>query len=388
MSHSGRGFRVEAPPRYSVVEQLEQGLVLQAGEGEGDASVAVTVVAVGPGAELDTLVERALAAHARRPGSARLIDRRPEDLGELSAVRTTSCHEVEGDLITVDEWRGLAGERLAMISASCTSSTYHRNADDFEAIAASLSLEAEGPPAKAGPRFDPTTGLLLVSDAGFAILRLAAGGELSGDEAQGPEAQALRAVDAIESDRPHPALVPALSPVVEPALELAISRNRSSARAWLGAERTCLLLPVGGELSRMVVAPAPRLPDLLADIVGLGPRQSQIGRETLTLDVPALAQLIAAERSGGAVAAGDSNVPENARQALLGLQAHWRVEARLPGEQGGEMVEVLDAASGLWLVVPRGQTVELHPTDPAHVWRELTHLVAPDLARSAGAAGA
>jgi len=153
VSHSALGFRLEAPEQFSVIEESEQGLVLRAGEGEdgGHVSVAVTVVPVGPGAALDTLVERALAANARRPGSSRLIDRRREDLGGLAAVRTTACHEVDGDLVTVDEWRALPGERLAMVSARCASRAYHRHADGFAAIAASLSLAAEKPRARTGP---------------------------------------------------------------------------------------------------------------------------------------------------------------------------------------------------------------------------------------------
>lgn len=146
----------------------------------------------------------------------------------------------------------------------------------------------------------------------------------------------------------------------------------------MGVHDGCLLLPAGRELRRLVVAPAPRLAELLADMVGLAPREVESHRNALTLSVPGLAQLIAEQGPSGVTTFAQAELPEGARRAVRGLRGHWRVEARLPAEQGGEMVEALDAASGLWLVVPRGRTVELHPTQPAHVWRELTQLVARD----------
>jgi hypothetical protein len=87
-----------------------------------------------------------------------------------------------------------------------------------------------------------------------------------------------------------------------------------------------------------------------------------------------------ASASGGVSVAvtvtGGSQPADQVGPELDGLSAHWRVEARLPGEQGGEMVEVLETSHGLWLVVPAGRSVELHPSTAAQAWRELTHLLA------------
>jgi len=243
-------------------------------------------------------------------------------------------------------------------------------------VARSLRIERQrAPRAQAEPRFDPDIGLLVVTDRGFDVLCAAAAGESA--DAQAPETQSFTEAGALVSRRVHPALEARLQPALNPVLELVVSRDQDRTRAWLGEDDVCLLVPAEGEWRRLVLVPAPALPELLADLVGLAPRPAPERREPLTATSPQLARLIAEQRGGRPTAQRAGELPDDVRLAVEGLRGHWRVAAHRPGTAQGEMVEVLDASQGLWLVVPQNGEVALLPTDPATVWRHLTRLIAP-----------
>jgi hypothetical protein len=63
---------------------------------------------------------------------------------------------------------------------------------------------------------------------------------------------------------------------------------------------------------------------------------------------------------------------------LAGRRAHWRLEARwtpAPASPGLRTVEVLDTDGGVWLVVPDAGDVELWPSTPTTVFRQLCALL-------------
>ena len=104
--------------------------------------------------------------------------------------------------------------------------------------------------------------------------------------------------------------------------------------------------------------PASLLPGVLAGMLGLAPRPAAADREPVDLGSAELGRLVAEQR-----------------EALAGLRGHWRVDARWIEEQRMEMLEVLDAEQGLWLVVPQEGGAQLRPTRAAEVWRHLTGLI-------------
>jgi hypothetical protein len=102
------------------------------------------------------------------------------------------------------------------------------------------------------------------------------------------------------------------------------------------------------------------LPGALAAIVGLGPRPHAPGVRPVRIAAGALAR---------ALAAGD---PAPAPEVLRALRRRWRVEARWQGDT--RVVEALDTATGLWLLVPDGTDVLLLPVTPTRAFRLLAAL--------------
>lgn len=348
-------------------------LELTSQAGEREATLTATVEPIEPGATLDSVVDRALSRQTRLPGAMRLIDRRPERIGDLQAVQTVGCRETGERLVTVDEWRALAGERLVTVSGVCASPVYDHHADEFAATARSIRVEGERRLPRAHPRFHPGSGLLVVSDAGFdALCAVARDGADRG--APAPEVEKLTASGVLVKGHPHPILEDALRPVLAAAMELAILRGPDRARGWVSGAGVCLLLPAGDDLRRVAVAPAARLPALLADLVRLAPRATPRRRGSVKLAPKQLALLLAEQHGSPAAASNSAGVPSEARRAVAGLRDHWRLETRRPGA-ATEMVEVIDAGRGLWFVIPIGEAVELRPTGPVEVWRHLNRLI-------------
>lgn len=277
--------------------------------------------------------------------------------------------------MTVEEWRLLAGGRLVTISAACATAAYDRHADDFERLAQSLRIDGSRlPPSAPWPLFEPATGLLVVTDAGFDALRGLAAGHSPEPGAAG-QLEALIAAGAIVDDRPHPTLARALVPTTAPLLALSLIRAHRTVRAWADATDASVLVPVGSEgWRRLVHGRTEMLPDTLAGLVGLGPTPATPGRETITLPASALARVVASERNRPLSSTRLDEIPDQARTALAGLRDHWRIEANRLDDVDGEVLEVLESDRGLWLVVAQDTTVELRPTVAATVWRHVTQL--------------
>jgi hypothetical protein len=69
------------------------------------------------------------------------------------------------------------------------------------------------------------------------------------------------------------------------------------------------------------------------------------------------------------------------QRTLEVMREHWRIEANwrpTPESPGVRVVEVIDTDAGMWSVIPDGERVELWPTTPTKVFRELGALLPRD----------
>lgn len=340
--HEVLGFELRAPSGWRLLDESEHGLVVGApsGESEGEfvARVAVAVEAVEPGADLAAVTTRALSSQARAAGTpVRLVDRLAERVGSFAAERVVLHCEVESHAVTVEEWRLLAGGRLVAVSAACATAAYDGLADDFGRVARSLRVDGSGlPPGVPGPLFDPATGLVVVTDAGFDALRALAAGR-SPEAGAGEQLEALIAVGAIVDGRPHPTLTRALAPTTAPLLALSLVRAQATVRVWADTADASVLVPVGDQgWRRLVHGRCELLADTLAGLVGLRPTTAPPGRQSVTLPAPALARLVASEQDDPLRSTRLADISDQARTALAGVRDHWRIEAHRPGAGGGE----------------------------------------------------
>lgn len=373
--HEKLGFELQAPDGWSLLEESDRGLVLEAdSEASGfGARAAVSIDPVEPGADLPALTSRALASEARATGSMRLIDRLPDRIGSLAADRVLLHRELADRTMTVEAWRLLAGGLMVTISAACATGAYDRHAEAFAQLARSFRLgDSPLPRERLGPMFEPAAGLLVVTDAGFDALRAVAQGHEPESSASG-ELEALRTAGAIIDGQPHPTLAQALAPVTSPVLEISLARTSTTMRGWADQAGATLLVPVGAEdWRRLLHVRADLLPATLADLVDLRPTGAPRDAETIALPGAALARIVAAERGQELTAQRLAEIPAGALTALTGLRDHWRIEATRTGSEAVEMLEVLRTDSTLWLAVGQGTSVELRPTDASTVWRHLT----------------
>jgi hypothetical protein len=163
----------------------------------------------------------------------------------------------------------------------------------------------------------------------------------------------------------------------EPVCELLLARGDRRGRGWVDAETAVLEIPVPDGEPRHVQLPPRFLPDALARLNDLSPRPRREPAERLRLGAGELAEILAtrdAARAG--LLAG-----EPGEQLVRALREHWSVTATwtpAPGSTGARIVEVLDTAAGLWLVVPDDPGVELWPTTPTAVFRLLCALLPRD----------
>ena len=219
--------------------------------------------------------------------------------------------------------------------------------------------------------FDAETGLLVASEAALAALR-------SGADATPDGWAELEAAGAVAGGMPHPALQPALEAMRSPVCALDLQRGDRRGSGWVDAQVAAMLLPEPDGRRKLVDVPTPFLPAALARMNELGPRPRVERAVRLRFEVPELLELLARRRDSR-----DRPEPDASAVAALlaGLREHWRAEARWPpaqGSAGRRVVEVIDTEAGLWLVVPDEPTVELWPTTPTDVWRQLAGILPRD----------
>jgi hypothetical protein len=204
----------------------------------------------------------------------------------------------------------------------------------------------------AAPEFDPARGRLLIAAPTLAVLVGHAAdpvGAALGDENARQELASMTAAGVIEAGRTHPAIAGALTAIVRPDLcTLELSHSGKAMQGWVGYDAAALLLPPrDGDERRVLLDVHPTmLPDALARLVDLGPRP----------------------RAQAAPVAADT-IEDVTRRWRLG--AAWTLE---DGRTGGDGIEVIDSAGGLWLVSP-GDDALAWPVNPTFVWRQIVRLV-------------
>jgi hypothetical protein len=129
-----------------------------------------------------------------------------------------------------------------------------------------------------------------------------------------------------------------------------------------------LLLRLGGGARQLAAVERERLPGILADLLGVGPRATAADRAPLATTVAELSEAFAAPRR-------EVPEPATATDVVATRHGHWRIDAQLPG--GHAILEALDAPGGWWLVRPDGRDVTLEPTTATALWRHLTELATP-----------
>lgn len=166
----------------------------------------------------------------------------------------------------------------------------------------------------------------------------------------------------------------ALAEAAEPVVRLALQRGDRAGEGWVGPGWAVVSLPAGAG-RRIVAAPTEFLPDALARLFELGPRPRPEPAVRVRVNAGVLAASLAARDATAVPGVGERAAFE---RLVSGLRAHWRVEARWPPARestGLRVVEVLDSSAGAWLVIPDGADVELWPSTPSVVFRELCGLL-------------
>jgi hypothetical protein len=228
---------------------------------------------------------------------------------------------------------------------------------------------------------------LVVSEAELAaLLELARGGTPDERGLVG-----LVATGRVVDGAPAGLLADGLAALTAPVCELELQRGARRGRGGAGERFAALIVPAPEDGHRLIVAPTAFLPDVLSRLNDVSPRPrlaspaavvlryapGELARILTARDAALAAQLAGDDRAAAAVG------------LVEGLREHWRVEARwLPaggGGRSGRVVEVLDTDGGLWRVVADGTAVELRPSTPTQVFRELVRLLPGD-AELAGAA--
>ena len=191
-------------------------------------------------------------------------------------------------------------------------------------------------------------------------LRAALGGEPR------PDAAELHAAGLLRDGRPDPARAAELAPLAAPEWQLLLEAGDAGGEGWTAAGRLVLHTPGDDGVDRVALLPADLLPGTLATLVDLGPRPHAEGAAPLRVRAGDLAL---------ALARSEPEVTGPLAAIVVALRVRWRVEARRPGDR--RVVEALDTAEGLWLIVPDGPEVDLLPVTPTRVFRLLVALAPP-----------
>ncbi len=154
----------------------------------------------------------------------------------------------------------------------------------------------------------------------------------------------------------------ALAPLEDPDWALRIELGDGTGEAWLGDGRLVLRTAAADGGDRLALLPADLLAGTLAELVDLGPRPHAEGAAPLRVSAGELARALAAPAAATGPLA----------PVVRTLRRRWRVETRRPGEQ--RVLEAIDTAEGIWLLVPDGGEVELLPVTPTRVFRLLVAL--------------
>jgi hypothetical protein len=142
--HPELGFEIELPAGAEIREDIA-GIAVAAIDPDPEPvsrfrpNLTVTVEPVPPGAEVDAYTDASLATQDRVLAMHRLLDRTATTLRGGSATRTLAHHAQQGQALTIEQWRLVAGQMAYTVTASCATLDYAAVADSFAEAAESLS---------------------------------------------------------------------------------------------------------------------------------------------------------------------------------------------------------------------------------------------------------
>jgi hypothetical protein len=220
----------------------------------------------------------------------------------------------------------------------------------------------------AAPELDAGQGRLLIGEATLRVLVAHAADPVGVAVQEGdavPQLALLAEAGIISGGRAHPAVADALAAIVRPDVcTLELSHSGKAMQGWMSHEAAAPLLPPRDDGRRALLALHPTVvPGALASLVDLGPRPGgEDGREPCVPDA----------------------VADVTRRWQL--VAQWRLPDETPGSDG---LEVIDSASGLWLVTgapvagppdpesstPVAAASLAWPVTPTLVWRQIVRVV-------------
>ena len=226
-------------------------------------------------------------------------------------------------------------------------------------------------------RFDRASGTIEAPREALAALIALASGEPGGPERDGFEP--LVEAGAVVDGRPHPGLARTLGPLRDPVCQLVLERGTRRGRGWVDPRSAAFLVPLPDGRQQLTSVPFAFVLDALVRLNDLSPRPRADPAVRMRLAAAELARLLAERDPSRASGAVDGEAETAALSGLVAaLREHWRVEARwrpAPPSPGVRVIEVLDTDAGLWLVFPEEWEVELWPTTPTAVFRQLSVLL-------------
>jgi hypothetical protein len=222
------------------------------------------------------------------------------------------------------------------------------------------------------PELDAGQGRLLIGEPALRVLVAHAADPVAvavEGESAVADLAALTEAGVIAGGRAHPAIAGAVAAMVRPEVcTLELSYSGKAMQGWVSHDAAALLLPARDDADerRVLLALHPTVvPGALAGLVDLAPREEAEGREPCSPD-------------------GLADVARRWR-----LVARWELADGTPGSDG---LEVIDTATGLWLVTggPADQPAPsplAWPVTPTLVWRHIVRLVMRRAAESRPAGG-
>jgi hypothetical protein len=203
--------------------------------------------------------------------------------------------------------------------------------------------------------FDPAKGRVQLTEPALATLVAHAADPVAAatEDGAAERLSELAAAGVIAGGQAHPAIAEAVQAIVRPDLcTLELAHTGKTMRGWVSYDAAALLLPPRDSEERTLIALHPTLlPEALARLVELGPRPRAAAAAPVPPDDPTV----------GAV------------RRRWRLTAAWTVD---DGTAGGGALEVVDAASGLWLLHPGdGSDPLAWPVTPTFVWRHIVRLL-------------
>jgi hypothetical protein len=363
--HPALGFAIHLPDMASLVSEHDTRALFALATDEVDRPAIVTVdlSTIDPGWDTATFARAALEAQLAVLQPLQVLDHGPADVAGVPAVRALLHHTREdGRAEVLEEWRIAQAGRGWTVSALCPVGAHHALAPLIRATAESLVLPEPVEPLPLRPSLDD--GVLALAADELTVLTELHHGRPPADDAGRAALARLEEAGVVEGGAPQPAVAAMLAVVDGATMKLTVQRPGADAMAWWHAGRVALLRRISADRRQLSLVDGARLPGILADRLGVGPRPTAPGREPIRTTVGELAAAFAGDESGRVGA------------LVASRRDHWRIDALLLEPEGLAVLEAFDTPDGWWLVRPEGEAVVLEPVTATVLWDHLTELVA------------